>query len=73
MKQYGTSENRVSSADSSRDGFGKCAKGSAAATDMQAKSPLKDSGFVLKGGVTSYAERNAKPGAFSFNAKPKES
>jgi hypothetical protein len=61
---------RSSPADSPHTGK---AKENHAVTESKAESSSKDSGFIFKNGVTTYAEGNAKPGAFSINAKPKES
>jgi hypothetical protein len=61
---------RSSSADSLHMGN---TKERPAVTELNPESSSKDSGFVFENGVTTYAEGNVKSGAFSINAKPKES
>jgi hypothetical protein len=68
--EIGSIGSRSSSADSPHVGK---AKENPAVTESRAESSSKDSGFVFENGATTGTEKDAKPGAFSINAKPKES
>jgi hypothetical protein len=66
-------ESNVSSADSGRTGTRDCAEGNLMASDSEAASPMKVSGFSFENRTASEAEGNVDSGTFPVDTWLKES